>query len=121
MDKKGRAPVFSSQNVNIHIFLIFLESKKRKVSKGPFLFLFLGNSPLTGCCPNLILVAMPGWPRTSFLGSRSNFIVLVRGKMFGITPDRHTWMLELSYGPFVNGSSMYAEFCAVAGPLRHYQ
>jgi hypothetical protein len=24
--------------------------------------------------------------------------------MFGIAPDRHTWMLELSYKLFVNGS-----------------
>jgi hypothetical protein len=62
-----------------------------------------------------------GQHRISFSGIRSNFIVLVKGKMFGITPDRHTWMLELSYELFVNGFPMYVEFCAVARPLRYYQ
>ena len=35
--------------------------------------------------------------REIFFGVRSNVIVLVKGKMFGIFPDRHTWMLELSW------------------------
>jgi hypothetical protein len=56
-----------------------------------------------------------------FFGVRSNLIVLVKGKMFGATPDRHTWMLAISYEPFVNGSPIYAEYCAVANLLRHYQ
>ena len=62
------------------------------------------------------------WPAQDiFFWVRSNFIVLVKGKMFGIAPDRHTWMLELSYEPFVNVFPMCVEYCAVAGPLRHYQ
>jgi hypothetical protein len=44
-----------------------------------------------------------------FFGVRSNVIVLVKGKMFGISPDRHTWILELSSELFVSGSPMYAE------------
>jgi hypothetical protein len=39
-----------------------------------------------------------------FFGVRSNFIVLVKGKMFGIAPDRRTWMRELSCELFVNGA-----------------
>ena len=69
----------------------------------------------------LTLVAMRRLVQNIFLGVKSNIIVLVKSKMFGISPDRHTWMLELSYKPFVNGSPMYAEYRAVAGPLRHYQ
>jgi hypothetical protein len=58
-----------------------------------------------------------------FFGVRSNVIVLVKGKMFGISPDRHTWMLELSSELFVNGSPMYVppRRDAVAGHIRHYQ
>jgi hypothetical protein len=42
-----------------------------------------------------------------FWGVRSNVIVLVKGNMFGISPDRHTWILELSSELFVSGSPMY--------------
>jgi hypothetical protein len=62
------------------------------------------------------------WPAQDiFFWVRSNVIVVVKGKMFGITPDRHTWMLELSHEPFVNVFSMNVEYCAVAGPLRYDQ
>jgi hypothetical protein len=48
-------------------------------------------------------------------------MVLVKGNMFGITPDRHTWVLGLSWEPFVDGSPMCVEYCAVARPLKHCQ
>jgi hypothetical protein len=47
-----------------------------------------------GCCPKLTRVARPA--QDIFFWVRSNFIVLVKGKMFGIAPDRHMWMLEIS-------------------------
>ena len=54
----------------------------------------------------LTLIARPA--QDIFLGVRSNVIVPVKGKMFGISPDRHTWMLDLSSELFVNGFPMYA-------------
>ena len=52
------------------------------------------------------LVAMQWQAQDIFLGVRSNFIVLVKSKKFVISRNRHTWLLELSYEPFVNGSLM---------------